>query len=57
MSIEAPLIKSHRNCAHPWLMKPMFDRRLRLKNMISVRVFNSSPNFVVPMEVLAEETS
>ena len=28
-----------------------------VENMISVRVFNSGPNFAVPMEVPAEETS
>ena len=57
MSIWAPLIKSHKNYVLLRLMKLVLDRGYRLKNMISVRVFNSDPNFVVPMEVPMEETS
>ena len=41
MSISAPLIKSHKNCALLRFLKPVLDRGNRLKNMISVRVFNS----------------
>ena len=57
MSIGAPVIRSHRNWALPRLMNAVFESGYRLKNMISLRVFNSGVNFVVPVDVPLHETT
>ena len=51
------MMRSHKNCALPRLMNPVLDSGCRLENMINVRVFSSSLNFVVPMDVPLAETS
>ena len=57
MSIRTPVIRSHRNCALPRLIKPMLESGYKLVNMMNVRVFSSGLNFVVPMDVPLAETS
>ena len=55
MSIGVPVMRSHKNCAPPKLMNHVLDNGYRLENMMNVRVFISSLNFAVPMDVpLAE---
>nr|XP_023918384.1 uncharacterized protein LOC112029932 [Quercus suber] len=51
MSIGAPVIRSHRNCALPRLMNAVFESGYRLKNMINFRAVRSGANFAVPMDV------
>ena len=57
MSIWAPVLRSHKNYALPRLMNLVLVSGYKLKNMINVRVFNSSPNFAVPMVVPLAKTS
>ena len=57
MSIGAPVMKSHKNCALPRLMNPVLESGYRLENMMNVRVFSSGLNFVVPMDVPLAKTS
>ena len=57
MSIGAPVMRPHRNCAIPRLIKPVLESGYKLVNMMNVRVFSSGLNYVVPMEVPLAETS
>ena len=57
MSIGAPVMRPHRNCALPRLIKPVLESGYRLENMMNVRVFSSGLNFTVPMDVPLAETS
>ena len=57
MSIGAPMMRSHRNCALPRLLKPVLESGYKLVNMMNVRVFTSGLNFAVPMDVPLAETS
>ena len=56
MSIEVPVIRSHKNCARPRLINPVLDNGYRLKNMMKVRVFSLGLNFAVSMDVPVAET-
>ena len=56
MSIETPLIRSQRNWALP-LMKPVLVNGYRFEYIIKVRVFISSPNLKVPIDVLVDGSS
>ena len=56
-SIGVPVIRLHKNCAHPRLMNLVLGNGYRLKNMIKVRVFSSGLNFAVPMDMPFIETS
>ena len=57
MSIEAPVMRSHKNCALPRLMNSVLESGYRLENMMNVRVFSSGLNFAIPKNVLLAETS
>ena len=57
MSIGAPVMRPHRNCAIPRLIKPVLESGYKLVNMMNVRVFSLCLNFVVPMDVPLAETS
>ena len=57
MSIGAPVMGSHKNCALPRLMNLMLDSGYKLENMMNVRVFSLSLNFAIPMDVPLAETS
>ena len=57
MSIGAPVMGSHKNCALPRLMNLVLDSGYKLENMMNVRVFSSSLNFAIPMDVPLAETS
>ena len=48
MSIRTPVIRSHRNCALPRLIKPILESGYKLVNMM---------NFAVPMDVPLAEIS
>ena len=50
MSIETPVMRSHRNFALPRLMKAMLDNGYRLENMIKFRVISSGVNCAVPID-------
>ena len=57
MLIGTPLIRSQRNWALPRLMKLMFVSGYKFEYIIKVRVFISSLNLEVPIDVPVEETS
>ena len=57
MSIEVPVIRSHKNYARPRLINPVLDNGYRLKNMMKVKVFSSGLNFAVLMDMPFAETS
>ena len=57
MSIGAPVMRPHRNCALPRLIKPVLESGYKLVNKMNVRVFSSGLNFAVPMDVPLAKTS
>ena len=57
MSIGAPVMRSHKNCALPRLMNLVLESGYRLENMMNVRVFRSGLNLDVPMDVPLAEIS
>ena len=57
MSIGAPVMRSHKNCAHPRLMNLVLESGYSLENMMNVRVFRSGLNLDVPMDVPLAEIS
>ena len=57
MSIGAPVMRSHKNCALPRLMNPVLDSGYRLENMMNMRVFSLGLNFAIPIDVPLAETS
>ena len=54
MSIRTPVIRSHRNCALPRLIKPILESGYKLVNMMNMV---NMMNFVVPMDVPLAEIS
>ena len=57
MSIGAPVMRSHKNCALPRLMNPVLDSGYRLENMMNMRVFSLGLSFAIPIDVPLAETS
>ena len=56
MLIGAPVMRSHKNYALPRLMNPMLKSGYKLENKMNIRVFSSSLNFTIQMDVPLAET-
>ena len=56
MLIGAPVMRSHKNYALPRLMNPVLKSGYKLENKMNIRVFSSSLNFTIQMDVPLAET-